>query len=133
MYFASFGYLMQRKIQVRLHLGTTFVSAFMFFCFFFFFTRLWDLRLLFMHCVWTVVTKFDFSFIFQPINAHHALFMDPQISLFSNFFIKNGSHCIIYTFKNYFVTVFFSFQFLTVSKRTLNVECFLWLTENKHQ
>ena len=38
---------------------------------------------------------------------------DPQTSLFSNFFIKNGSHSTIYTFKNYFVTVFsvFSFQF----------------------
>ena len=39
--------------------------------------------------------------------------MDPQITLFSNFFIKNGSHGTIYTFKNYFATVFsvFSFQF----------------------
>ena len=39
--------------------------------------------------------------------------MDLQISLFSNFFIKNGSHDTIYTFKNYFASVFsvFSFQF----------------------
>ena len=29
-----------------------------------------------------------------------------QITLFSNFFIKNGSHGTIYTFKNYFPTVF---------------------------
>ena len=29
-----------------------------------------------------------------------------QITLFSNFFIKNGSHSTIYTFKNYFATVF---------------------------
>ena len=36
-----------------------------------------------------------------------------QISLFSNFFIKNWSYGTIHTFKNYFVTVFsvFSFQF----------------------
>ena len=49
--------------------------------------------------------------------------MDPQISLFSNFFIKNGFHSTIYTFKNYFATVFFSFsfQFSAVSKRTLNL------------
>ena len=42
-----------------------------------------------------------------------ALFMDPQITLFNNFFIKNGSHGTIHTFKNYFATVFsvFSFQF----------------------
>ena len=39
------------------------------------------------------------------------LFMDLQISLFINFFIKNGFHSTIHTFKNYFVTVFFSFQF----------------------
>ena len=39
--------------------------------------------------------------------------MDSQISLFSNFFIKNGSHDTIYTFKNYFATVIsaISFQF----------------------
>ena len=29
-----------------------------------------------------------------------------QILLFSHFFIKNGSHSTIYTFKNYFATVF---------------------------
>ena len=39
--------------------------------------------------------------------------MDPQISFFINFFIKNGSHNTIYTFKNYFATVISakSFQF----------------------
>ena len=37
--------------------------------------------------------------------------MDPQISFFNNFFIKNESHGTIYIFKNYFTTVFFSFQF----------------------
>ena len=85
--------------------------AFFFSHFFFFFgTHLWDLQLLFMHCTWTVAAKFDFSHSFQPISAHRALFMDPQISLFSNFFIKNGSHGTIHTFKNYFATVFFSFQ-----------------------
>ena len=42
-----------------------------------------------------------------------------QISLFSNFFIKNGSHDTIHTFKNYFTIIFFSFQFSTVSKQTL--------------
>ena len=36
-----------------------------------------------------------------------------QTLLFSNFFIKNRSHDTIYTFKNYFTTVFsvFNFQF----------------------
>jgi len=35
---------------------------------------------------------------------------DPQISLFSNFFIKNRSQGIIHIFKNYFVTVFLIFN-----------------------
>ena len=38
---------------------------------------------------------------------------DSQISRFSNFLIKNGSHGTIYTFKDYFATIFlvFNFQF----------------------
>ena len=53
-------------------------------------------------------------FFFQPpivdfVNCEQCicvLFTVPQITLFSNFFIKNGSHNTIYTFKNYFATVF---------------------------
>ena len=41
----------------------------------------------------------------------YARFMDSQIPLFNNFFIKNWSYGTIHTFKNYFATVFFSFQF----------------------
>ena len=64
--------------------------------------------------------KVDFSNCEQCI---YALFTDLQISLFIKFFIKNGSHDTIHTFKNYFVTVFFSFQFQfsAVSKWTLNL------------
>ena len=43
---------------------------------------------------------------FSSEQCIRALFMDPQISLFSNFFIKNGSHDTIHTFKNYFAIVF---------------------------
>ena len=97
-------------------MGPAFVSAF-----FHFFSRVLGLlRLLFMHYSWTVAAKFDLSNNFQPISAHRALFTDPQISLFNNFFIKNGSYGTIHTFKNYFATVFFSFQFSAISKRTLN-------------
>ena len=32
-------------------------------------------------------------------------------ALFSHFFIKNGSHGTIYTFKNYFATMFSVFNF----------------------
>ena len=62
--------------------------------------------------------------LFNPFSStcgSRALFTDLQILLFSNFFIKNRSHGIIYTFKNYFVTVFFSFQFSVVSKRILRI------------
>ena len=62
-----------------------------------------------MNSAWTVAANVDF---FQW-TVHPALFMDPQISFFINFFIKNGSHSTIYTFKNYFATVILaiSFQF----------------------
>ena len=67
------------------------------------------LRLLFMYRTWTVTATFDL-FCEQCIRA---LFTDPQISFFINFFIKNGSYSIIYTLKNYFTTVIsvISFQF----------------------
>ena len=40
---------------------------------------------------------------------------DPQISLFSHFFIKNRFHSTVYTFKNYFATVFSIFSFNKIS------------------
>ena len=91
-------------------------DAITFFCsFFFFFSTCFGqvllLRLLFMHCAWTVAAKFDLSNDFQLISVHHALFTDTQISLFHNFFIKNGSHSTIHTF---------NFQFSAVSKRIPN-------------
>ena len=49
------------------------------------------------------------TFLSQTV--HYVLFMDPQISLFSNFFIKNGSYGTIYTFKNYFATVISAIRF----------------------
>ena len=78
-----------------------YVSAFFFF---FFFVKL---KCYCSSLLWTVVVTFDRE------QCIYALFMDPQITLFNNFFIKNGSHGTIYTFKNYFATVFsvFSFQF----------------------
>ena len=47
---------------------------------------------------------------------------DPK-PLYSKKKILNEFHGTIHIFKNYFVTVFFSFQFSTVSKRTLNRSC----------
>ena len=78
--------------------------------FFFFFSRVLEKRG-YCSCTvqWTVTTNVDFS----VANSDYVLFMDPQIPLFSNFFIKNGFHGTIYTFKNYFATVIsaISFQF----------------------
>ena len=44
-----------------------------------------------------------------------ALFVDLQISLFSNFFIKNRFHGTIHIFKNYFATMFLVFSFSKIS------------------
>ena len=62
-----------------------------------------------------------FFFFVQPVIVNKSIVNSalvywsrvPQITFFSNFFIKNGSHSTIYTFKNYFATKFlvFSFQF----------------------
>ena len=97
------------------------ISAF----FFFFFTYFRSIFLLFIHCygycLWTVAVKFDFFYF----SAQILLFIDPQILLFNNFFIKNRSHSTINTFKiillQYFSVFSFSFQFSAVSKRTLTL------------
>ena len=73
-------------------------------------------------------SSFFLSFFFsQPaivdfVNCEqciYVLFTVPQITLFNNFFIKNGSHSIIYTFKNYFATVF-SFSVFSFNKNKFN-------------
>ena len=84
---------------------------------FFFGTRLRDKPHYYGYWSWTVAAMFDFFHPFQHISGSRVLFRDPQTSLFNNFFIKNRSHGTIHTFKNYFATVFFSFQFSTISKR----------------
>ena len=66
---------------------------------------------------------FFFFFSFQPqwltrsfVNSalvHYSRI--PQTLLFINFFIKNGSHSTIHTFKNYFATVFSVFSFSKIS------------------
>ena len=84
---------------------------FMFRSFFFFFSMQFGVTwLLFIHCSLKSNRQ---CWLFHSEQCICALFMDPQIPLFSNFFIINGSHDTIHTFKNYFATVFsvFSFQF----------------------
>ena len=105
------------------HYGWVWIAhlAFAFFLFFFFLHAFVSLRLLFMYCSMNSSRKLWLFYFFQLISAHHALFMDSRISLFNNFFIKNWSHDTIYTFKNHFATVFFSFQFSAVSKWILRL------------
>ena len=95
--------------RLRFELTSAF-CVFVLLFFFFFFTRFGETRLLFMY--WSLNSNRK-CWLFCSKQCISILFMDPQISLFSNFFIKNGSHGTIYTFKNYFATVFsiFSFQF----------------------
>ena len=83
-----------------------------------------DLSLVWIVCLCVCVCNFQrfplffFFFFFQPhdfsplYSAPVYCSRDPQTLLFGNFFIKNGSHGTIHTFKNYFSTVFsvFSFQ-----------------------
>ena len=105
-----FVLLFFKKMKLSVCLDTRFPSTFAFWVFFFFF-------FFFFHAFWqnavTVQWIVTANVDFLPQTVHYVLFMDPQISLFSNFFIKNGSHGTIYTFKNYFATVIsaISFQF----------------------
>ena len=91
--------------------ATSAFVIFMFRSFFFFFSMQFGVTwLLFIHCSLKSNRQ---CWLFHSEQCICALFMDPQIPLFSNFFIINGSHDTIHTFKNYFATVFsvFSFQF----------------------
>ena len=64
-------------------------------------------RLLFMNSS-RIIWLFN-SFSATSVGPVHCS-RDLQISLFINFFIKNGSHGSIHTFKNYFTTVFSVFS-----------------------
>ena len=79
-----------------------FVSCF--FCFLFFFCQLQQGTAVIVQ--WTVAALFLLFRLFIISVGPVYYSWNPQISLFSNFFIKNEFYDIIYTFKNYFATVF---------------------------
>ena len=95
--------------RVKVHLVSVWIPlklrfrSFFLFLFFLFSCISGVMLLLFMHCSLNSSCK---CWLFFGEQCIHALFTDPQISFFSNFFIKNGSHGTIHTFKNYFATVF---------------------------
>ena len=103
-------YYVDKKKYVKLHMmliknwkcvvASTFLSCGLFFFFF-------------------LICSIRTCWLFYSKKYIYVLFTDPQILLFSNFFIKNGSHCTIYTFKNYFITVFLVSVF-SFSKNKLN-------------
>ena len=76
----------------------------------------------FYNCVFLFFFFFGSAAIVDFVNFEQctdALFTIPQITLFNHFFIKNGSHSTIYTFKNYFATVF-SVSVFSFSKNKFN-------------
>ena len=79
--------------------------------FFFFLHAFVSLRLLFMYCSMNSSCKLWLSIFFsQSVHIVHYLWTH-KFHFSAIFSLKNGSHGTIYTFKNYFATVFFSFQF----------------------
>ena len=86
-----------------------FTSVFSFFFFFFFGKR--------------ACGYYEFS-----VGPVHYL-RDPKTSLFNNFFIKNGSHNIIYTFKNYFITIFSVFSNILEMIRVQMILLFVFIYE----
>ena len=80
-----------------------------------------------------VFTFFDFFFLlFDQVNREQCMdTTDSQISLFSHFFIKNGSQDTIYTFKNYFATVFSIFSFSKISSIQTNSKFNKFITNER--
>ena len=84
------------------------------------FKLIWHLR--FVICVFLFFFFFLFFFCSARMSTMNSASEHcsrvPQITPFGNFFIKNGSHGTIYTFKNYFTTVF-SVSVFSFSKNKL--------------
>ena len=83
------------------------VSAFSFF--FFFFSRVFSPLAATVYVRYINSNRNFWQFFYEQYIR--ALFTEPQIPFFINFFIKNGSHSTIYIFKNYFTTVISAINF----------------------
>ena len=60
------------------------------------------------------------------VSGSRVLFTGPTSTLFSKIFINIGSHSTIYTFKNYFITVFSIFSFSKISSIQMNPKYILF-------
>ena len=105
--------------KVWIHI-LSFAFAFYFFSFLFFFFFFqaafqWDLSN-YGYCSCTVNEQQPQLFDYSSVNS--ALMYCSRVlqtSIFSHLFIKNESHGTIYTFKNYFTTVFSVFSFSKIN------------------
>ena len=118
------------NVEPKRTLNVCMFCVFLFFFFFWVFTCFRVMRLLFMHCFMNSSRK---CWLFHGEQCTRALFTDAQISFFSNFFIKNGSHGTIHTFKIYFATVFSVFNFSKISSiQTVHENVFYEISLSQH-
>ena len=114
-----FTFWFQTFLSLRLHLDTAEkpnMSASGIFLYSFFLACVWETNLTVTATIHALFMNSSRNvWLFPPFSTHHYYSWNPQTSFFSNFFIKNGSHGTIHIFKNYFTTVFFSFQFSVFS------------------
>ena len=112
----TYKYFIQIKIKIKMspttlftHLKIILLQYFQFspavFAFFFFFYFLFFI--FFIHVF--QLSRDNMHCSLGPMNSH-ALFTGPTSTLFRKKKFKNRSHGTIYTFKNYFVTVFSVFS-----------------------
>ena len=94
----------QYGLSIRLDTWHIYVCVFSFLFFFFFLASA------------AVVDQVSNEQYSAPVHCSWVLKTSP----FSNFFIKNGSHSTIHTFKNYFTTVFSVFSFNKISSIQMN-------------
>ena len=99
------GWYVEFKYPFGLGWSCVYICEFTF-CsfFFFFFSCVSESNAATVHALF--MNSSHKGWLFNSEKCIRALFTDPQISLFNNFFIKNGFHGTIHTFKNYFATIF---------------------------
>ena len=103
LFISSMVTIQKKGLRARLDWAETAEMRICISAFFFFFSHVSGQ---FFYCLFTVAATVhkqqQQNLTFSTFLAQISLFMDSQISLFNNFFIKNGSHSTIHTFKNYF-------------------------------
>ena len=94
-----------KLVSIWIHVSAS--TSVLYFFFFFFGTRFRSKYVCYGYCSWIVAATFDYFLVYYSWVS--------KTSLFSHFFIKNGSYGTIHIFKNYFTTVFSVFNFNKIS------------------